>query len=183
MLAAALTLLAEGGEEAKEVVNPVIPDLPEVIWGGIAFFALLILMNWVLLPPLKQAMRKREEQLRGDEEAAERAAVEAEQVRRDYDATLAEARAEAARIVDEARQAAEAQRAEIIRAAEDEVAAQRQEALASLDAERSSALDSLRTQVAAIAVEAAGKVVQQPLDVGANQATVDAHVSSAGGAS
>ena len=129
------------------------------------------------------AMRKREEQLRGDEEAAERAAVEAEQVRRDYDATLAEARAEAARIIDEARQAAEAQRADIIRAAEDEVSAQRQEALAGLDAERSAALDSLRTQVAAIAVEAAGKVVQQPLDVGANQATVDAHVSSAGGAS
>ena len=44
-----LSALAEGGEKAKEVVNPVIPDLPEVIWGGIAFFLLLILMNWVLL--------------------------------------------------------------------------------------------------------------------------------------
>ena len=59
--------------------------------GLSAFFLLLILMNWVLLPPIKQAMRKRDEQLRGDEEAAERAVVDSEQVRRDYDATLAEA--------------------------------------------------------------------------------------------
>ena len=178
MLAAVLSILAEGGE-TKEVVNPVIPDLPEVIWGGIAFFLLLILMNWVLLPPIKQAMRKREEQLRGDDEAAERAVVDAEQIRRDYDATLAEARAEAARIIDESRQTAEAQRTEIVRAADDEVATLRQAALAELESERSAALGSMRTDVAAIAVAAAGKVVQQSLDVSANQAVVDAYVSTA----
>jgi|JI10StandDraft_1071094.scaffolds.fasta_scaffold32205_4 F-type H+-transporting ATPase subunit b len=179
MLAAVLSILAEGGEEAKEVVNPVIPDIPELIWGGIAFFLLLILMNWVLLPPIKQAMRKRDEQLRGDEEAAERAVVDSEQVRRDYDATLAEARAEAARIIDEARQGADAQRADIIRAADDEVASLRQAALAELEAERAAALGSMRTDVAAIAVAAASKVVQQNLDVSANQSVVDAFVSSA----
>src|SRR3954464_15592454 len=119
---AVLSILAEGGGEAKEVVNPVIPDTPELFWGAVAFFLLLILMNWVLLPPLKQAMRKRDEQVRADDEAAERAAVDSEQVRRDYDATLAEARAEAARIVDEARQSADEKRADIIRAADDEVA-------------------------------------------------------------
>jgi F-type H+-transporting ATPase subunit b len=126
-------------------------------------------------------MAKRDAQSRADEAPAERAAVESEQVRRDYDATLAEARAEAARIVDDARQAAEAQRAEILRAAEDEVSARRQATLAELESERSAALGSLRTQVAAIAVEAAGKVVQQQLDVNSNQAIVDSHVSSADG--
>lgn len=179
MLAAVLSILNEGAEEAKEVVNPVIPEIPELIWGAIAFFLLLILMNAVLLPPIKQAMRKREDQLRGDDEAAERAAVESEQVRRDYDATLAEARAEAARIVDEARVSADAERAEIIRAADDEVAALRQTALAELEAERSAALGSMRGDVATIAVAAASKVVQQNLDVSANQAVVDAFVSSA----
>src|SRR6478736_2787542 len=122
MLATALSILAEGAEAKPP--NPVIPTTPELVWGAIAFFGLLIIMNWVLLPPLRKAMAKRDEQIRGDQEAAERAAVEGEQVRRDYDATLAEARAEAARIVDDARQAAEAQRAEILRAAEDEVGAQ-----------------------------------------------------------
>mgnify|MGYP000910520287 CR=1 FL=1 len=176
---ALLSVIAEGGEKAKEVVNPVIPDIPELIWGGIAFFLLLILMNWVLLPPIKQAMRRREEQLRGDQEAAERALVDSENVRRDYDATLAEARAEAARIVDEARQGAETERAAILKAAEDEVATLKQTAMADLEAERSAALGSLRGDVAQIAVVAAGKVVQKPLDVSSNQSVVDAFVASA----
>ncbi|NLA35193.1 MAG: F0F1 ATP synthase subunit B [Actinobacteria bacterium] len=179
MLAVALSILSGSAEGAEEVANPVLPTVPEMIWGAIFFFSLLILMKFVLLPPLKAAMRKREERIRADEEAAERAVVESEQIRRDYDATLSEARAEAARIIDEARQAAEAQRSQIIRVAEDEVATARQSALAELDAERNAALGSLRTQVAAIAVEAAGKVIQKPLDVAANQAVVDAHVSNA----
>ena len=179
MLAVALSILAEGGEEAEKVANPVLPTTPELIWGAVFFFSLLILMKFVLLPPLRQAMRTREERVRADEEAAERAIVESEQIRRDYDATLAEARSEAARLLDDARQAAEAQRATLIRAAEDEVASTRQAALTELETERASALGSLRTQVAAIAVEAASKVVQQPLDLGANQAVVDAHVSAA----
>ena len=181
MLAAVLSILAEGGEEAKEVVNPVIPDIPELVWGAIAFFLLLILMNWVCLPPIRQAMRKRDEQLRGDDEAAERAVVEAEQVRRDYDATLAEARAEGARIVDEARQGADAQRAELIRAAEDDASTLRQAAMAELDAERVNALGQMQGDVANIAVSAASKVVQQPLDVTANRSVVEAHVSGLAG--
>lgn len=179
MLAVALSILSEAGEGAEEVANPVLPVLPEVIWGAIFIFSLLILMKFVLLPPIKAAMRKREERIRADEEAAERADHEAEQIRRDYDATLAEARAEAARIIDEARQAAEAKRAQVIRAAEEEVAAAKQAALAELDSERAAALTNLRSDVAAIAVAAAGKVIQKPLDVAANQAIVDAHVSGA----
>lgn len=176
---ALLSLIASEGGEAKEVVNPVIPDKPELVWGAIAFFLLLILMYAVCLPPIRQAMRRREDQMRNDAESAERARVEAEQVRRDYDATLAEARAEASRIVDAARQAGEARRAEIIRAAEDDVAAERQAALADLDAARTTALDGLRPQVGSIAVAAAGKVVQRDLDVVANQSVVDEHVRSA----
>ena len=159
---ALLSLIASEGGEAKEVVNPVIPDTPELVWGAIAFFLLLILMYAVCLPPIRQAMRRREDQMRNDAESAERARVEAEQVRRDYDATLAEAR-----------------RAEIIRAAKDDAAAERQAALADLDAARTTALDGLRPQVGSIAVAAAGKVVQRDLDVAANQSVVDEHVRSA----
>lgn len=180
MLATALSFLAEEAGHSEEVANPVLPVLPEVVWGAIAFFLLLILMNAVLLPPLRQAMQRRSEQLRSDEEAAEKAVVAAEQVRRDYDATLAEARAEAARIVEAARVDAEAIRAEKVRVATDEVAAERQAALAELETERANALGSMRTDIAQIAVAAASKVVGQPLDVAANQAVVDRHVTAAG---
>jgi len=161
--------------------NPVVPDVSEMVWGAIAFFVLFLLMWAVLLPPIKKAMRQREEQVRTDEEAAERAQVEAEQVRRDYDATLAEARAEASRIVDEARAAAEAARAEQIKAVEAEIAAQRQASLAEIEGLRQAAIGQLRGEVGGIAVAAASKVVQKPLDTSTNQSVVDEYVTQAGG--
>ena len=180
MLATALSVLAEGGGE-KEVINPVLPETPQLVWGAIFFFALLILMYAVCLPPIRKAMRQRDERVRGARGAAERPRQEGEQLRRDYDATLAEARAEAARIVDEARAEAEARRVELLRAAEDDVAAQRAEALASLDAERARALEGLVPQLSELAVGAASKVVQRPLDVAGNRSGVESHVSASNG--
>jgi F-type H+-transporting ATPase subunit b len=167
--------------EQKETINPVLPDTPELIWGAIAFFLLLVLMWAVLLPPIKKGMRQRDEQIKSDQESAERATIEAEQVRRDYDATLAEAHRDAARIMEEAREAGEARRAEIIGAVEAELGELRQAALAEIETGRQEALVQLRSVVGDLAVSAASKVVQKPLDLGANQATVDAHVNQAGG--
>lgn len=176
MLATALSVLAEGGGTG-EVINPVLPENPELFWGAVFFFALLILMNAVCLPPVRKAMRQREEQVRSDQEAAERARQECEQLRRDYDATLAEARAEAARIVEEARSEADARRTELLRAAEDDVAGQRAEALASLEVERARALEGLVPQLSELAVGAASKVVGQQLDVASNRSVVESHVT------
>ena len=44
-------------------LNPVIPTTPEMVWGAISFFVLLIMMWAVCLPPIKKVMRQREEQL------------------------------------------------------------------------------------------------------------------------
>ena len=63
MLATILSLAAEGGEEAAETVNPVLPTGPELFWGALFFAALWILMRYVLLPPVravKTAGRKKE---------------------------------------------------------------------------------------------------------------------------
>ena len=174
---ATLSVLAQEAEEAHETVNPVLPEMSELLWGLIFFLLLLVFMWVVCLPPIKKAMRQRDEQVQADREAAERARTEAEQVRRDYDATLTEARAEATRIVEEARQAADARRAEVIGAIDTEVAAARQAAMAEIEIQRSAALASLTGEVAGIATTAASKVVQRPLDAGAQRAVVDEYVN------
>src|SRR4051794_35698126 len=113
-----LATLSAVAQEADKTVNPVLPTGAELLWGGV-FFALLLILMWaVCLPPIKKAMRRRDDQMQADREAAEKARVEAEQVRRDYEVTLTEARVEAQRIVAEAHQAADARRTEIIGAAE-----------------------------------------------------------------
>ncbi len=176
-----LSVLAAEVAETAEVVNPVVPDeVGEIFWGAVGFFSLWILMRYVCLPPLMKAREQRAQQVLADQEAAAAAETQAEQVRRDYDATLGEARAEANRIVEEARLAAEARRAEAVRAVEAEIAEQRQAAMSELDAARAEALAQVRGEVAALAVSAASKVVQSDLDVAAHQATVDEFVNQSG---
>jgi F-type H+-transporting ATPase subunit b len=179
---AQLSVLAAEVAEKTEVVNPVVPDeLGEIFWGAVSFFSLWILMRYVCLPPLMKVRQQRAQQVLADQEAAATAETQAEQVRRDYDATLAEARAEANRIVEEARVAAEQRRSEEVRAVETEIADQRQASMTELDAARAEALGQLKGEVAQLAVSAASKVVQSDLDVAGNQATIDEYVNQAGG--
>ncbi len=97
-----------GRAEDPTSINPVVPDeLGEIFWGAVAFFALWILMRYWLLPPLMRIREQRRAKEIADLEAAEAAKVQAEQVRRDYDATLAEARAERGGVLEAARAAAE----------------------------------------------------------------------------
>jgi F-type H+-transporting ATPase subunit b len=177
MLATLTALAAEAAE--KKTVNPVLPTSNELVYGAIFFFLLLVFMWAVCLPPIRKAMRQRDEQIQADQEAGERALAEAEQVRRDYDATLAEARAEAHRIVEEAREAADARRAEILGAVETEIADARQAAMAEIEAQRAAALAELTGEVAGIATQAASQVVQRQLDPGAQRSVVDAYVNQA----
>lgn len=176
-----LSVLASEVAEKTAAVNPVVPDeIGEIFWGAVSFFSLWILMRYVCLPPLMKAREQRAQQVLADQEAAAAAETQAEQVRRDYDATIAEARAEANRIVEQARLAAEERRSQAVRAVETEIADQRQAAMAELDAARAEALGQVRGEVAELAVSAASKVVQTDLDVAAHQSTVDEYVNRAG---
>jgi F-type H+-transporting ATPase subunit b len=175
-------LAVQAAEKAAEAAtNPVIPALHEMFWGAISFFALWILMRYVCLPPLMRVRAQRDLQVQADREAAAAAEEQAEQVRRDYDATLGEARTEAVRIIEEARAAAEHERGQVVQAAESEVAVERQAAMAELETARAAALEQIKGDVADLAVSAASKVVQSDLDLAANRATVDDYVNRSGG--
>jgi len=178
MLAHLSVLAAEGGTK----INPVVPDtIGEIVWGAVFFFGLWILMRYVCLPPLLRIRAQREQQVQSDNEAASAAESQAEQVRRDYEATLGEARAEATRIIEEARAGAEHTRGEKVSAVETELATDRQSAMAELETARTAALGELKGDVTDLAVSAASKVVQAPLDPAAHRATVDEYVNRSGG--
>ena len=74
-------------------------------------FAVLFFLLWKFgFPAVKQAMTTRTERIREDLDAAEKAKTDAESVKDEYERQLAEARSEAARIMEEARQDADAYR-------------------------------------------------------------------------
>src|SRR6202040_2696983 len=94
----------------------------ELVWGSISFVILLGLFFKFGYPAVVKTMKARENRIKDDLEQAEGAKGEAETVLSEYRAQLAAARAEAGRIIDEARQAADQVRRDLIARAEADAA-------------------------------------------------------------
>jgi F-type H+-transporting ATPase subunit b len=150
--------------ECQEAPNPILPEPVEIMWGTASFAVLLALMWTKGLPAIRKGMEGRTERIRSDLDRAETAKVEAEAVLVDYQAKLADARTEAARIIEEARQAADALKKDLAARAETDIAELRRRAAADVESARTQAVADLRSEVAALALDAAEMVVQKSLD-------------------
>lgn len=178
VLLANIVLAVEEGHEEAEAPNPIIPEWNEVIWGSAAFVILFIIMAKYAYPAIKGAMEARTAKIQGDIDAAETAKAEAESLRSEYDAKLAEARAEAAQIIEAARAEAEEVRQERLAAIEPELAERRAQADADIEAAKARAMTDVRAQVTSLAVGAAEQVVQRSLDESAYSDLIDSYIDS-----
>lgn len=165
----------EGSETGEEEAppNPVLPEPNHIIWALVSFLVLWALMQFVLLPPLLKSREERQQKIRADREAADKARQALVDVQADYDASLAEARAEADGIVDAARNEAGEYRSNVLAEAQNEVAAEKSEVAGGLDESRNTALTSMRGDVGDIAVAAASAVLGKDLDRSAQQSAID----------
>ncbi|MYJ14937.1 MAG: F0F1 ATP synthase subunit B [Acidimicrobiia bacterium] len=167
-------------EGCLESPNPILPETTEIIWGGIAFVVLLGLMQWKLFPAVKRSMDRRAEKIRGDLDAAETARTEALEVKASYEAELADARAEAGRIIDAARADAEGVRADLIARAEAEAAELRQRSDLDVEAAKRQALSDLQSEVSAIVIGAAETVIGRNLDHDTQVQLIESYIDDVG---
>ena len=167
-------------ESCLEAPNPIIPEVTEIIWGGIAFVVLLALMQWKLFPAVKRGMDRRAEKIRADLDAAETARTEALEVKAGYEAELADARAEAGRIIDAARSDAEQVRADLIARAEAEAAELRQRADQDVEAAKRQALSDMQSEVSAIVIGAAETVIGRNLDHDTQVELIESYIDDVG---
>lgn len=89
---------------AEEMENPLIPPIPELVIGLIAFVIVFGFLAKKLLPNINKVLEERREAIEGGIEKAEAAQTEAQSVLEQYKAQLAEARHEAARLRQEAQE-------------------------------------------------------------------------------
>jgi len=123
----------------------------------------LVLKRFVYKPILGMLEKRRQAIAQGLEDA--RIAAEARaNAEKEAEKIIAEAQAKAAQIVREASERAESVAREIKAAAEAEAAKAREQALAEVEAERNRMLGVLRSQVAALAIAAAQKLVGEALN-------------------
>ena len=168
-------------EGCVEAPSPIIPELDEIIWGGLAFLILFVFMWWKGFPAVKRAMDARSEKISADLDAADAAKADAMRTKSEYEAQLAEAKAAGAAIIDEARVHADRLGQDLQARAEAEIADQRARAAADIEASRRQAINDLRAEVAAIAVSAAERVVNASLDAEVHSALIDGYIDEVAG--
>lgn len=160
MLHALLSAATEGGEETP---NPVLPESYDLIWSAVCFVIILVFFWRYVLPRMQKLLDERAEAIEGNIAKADEAQRKAEAALEEYTAQLADARAEAGRIRETAREDGKKIVAEAKEQAVSEAARVTASAQAQIEAERQSALVSLRSEVGTIAIDLASGVVGESL--------------------
>jgi len=149
---------------AEEAPNPVFPHPAEIIVGLIAFGILLFVVWKFVVPRFEALYAERTAKIEGGIEKAEKAQAEAERALVKYQDQLAEARAESARIRDDARLEAEQIKAELHEQAQEEAARIVAQGRAQLEAQRAQIVAELRADLGRHSVELASRIVGESLE-------------------
>jgi F-type H+-transporting ATPase subunit b len=158
-----LSTLLAAEPETTEVINPLIPASYDIIWSAVCFAIILAFFIWKFLPAIKKTLDERAEAIEGGIKKAEIAQAEAAAALAEYKDKLAEGRAEAAKIRDQARQDATAIGNEVREQAAADAARILANAQSAIEAERQSAIVSLRAEVGSLAIDLASGVIGQSL--------------------
>jgi F-type H+-transporting ATPase subunit b len=158
--------------EEVEQKNPLIPEIYDIIWSIVPFVIILFLFWKIVLPAMRKTLDARAELIEGGIKKAENAQAEADAALEEYKKQLAEARAEAARIREQARIDGTAIITELKEQATVEAARVTASAKAQIEAERQSAILSLRSEVGSLAIDLASGVIGESLSDDAKASAV-----------
>jgi len=156
-------MLAELIIAAEETPNPLLPAWYDIVYSLIPFILVLVLFWRVVLPRMQKTLDERAAKIEGGIAQAESAQAEAKAALEKYNALLAEGRAEAAKIREQARAEGGAILAEFKESAQAEAARITATAQLQIEAERQAALVSLRAEVGSLALDLASGVIGESL--------------------
>lgn len=171
-----LLFSAEGGD----LPAPFSPTAGLFIWTIIVFIPFLIILAKYVFPMIVKATADREAAINKQLADAERMHSEAKAALTEQQQLLAGARGEAQALMAEARGAAERERAAAVEKTKAEQVEMLDRAKREIVAERERAVAELRRETVDLAIAAAGKVVGQRLDAGADRKLVEDYLAQIG---
>ncbi len=152
--------------------NPLAPHLVEIILSLVVFGLLFLAVKKWVVPSFETTFADRTAAIEGGLKAAETKQAEADAKLAELEKQLGDARHEAARIREEAREQGAASVAEMREQAQTEAARIVEHAHTQIEAERQQAVTSLRAEVGSLATALAGRIVGESLDDEARQSRV-----------
>lgn len=130
-----------------------------IFWEVVTFVLLLALLYWFVYPPIRDQIQKRQSEIEGAIDEAEKTRKEARELLAEYRKQLDEARGEARQILDESRKQGESQRDRIRKEAQQEGDRIIERAREEIGRERDTTLREVRSEVADMVIEASERVL------------------------
>ena len=177
-LAAPSLALAE--ENSDLGIGILIPNMSEFIPALIAFLVIWVVLAKFAWPMIVGMLDKRQETIKNNLYEAEAAKIEAQRSLEEYKKQLAEARREAAGIVDEARRAGEQVKADITAQAQAQADEMIAKAKKSIEKEKQAAIADLQSSVADLSVAVAGRFIGEGLSDADQRKLIEKYVAEAG---
>jgi len=145
-----------------------------IVWTIITFVIVLAILRATAWKPLLGALTAREEKIRSSLKDAQDAQEQARALLEENRRQLALAEEQSQRIIREGRDMGERLKAEILEKANTSARSAVEQAREEIQREKESALTQLRSEVADLAIQAAGKILDANLDTAKQRALVDA---------
>jgi F-type H+-transporting ATPase subunit b len=171
---------ASGGAApgAGEQIPPT--DYGLQIWTLVAFVVLLALLVKFAFKPIAVALDRRGAAIKASLDEAEKQRAEAKKLMEDYQQQVAQARAEAGKIIDEARVLSEKVRKDLVDKANAEAGALIQRAQEEIGRQKEKGVQELKDTVASLSVQIASRVIEKEVNETTHRQLVDKLITDLG---
>jgi F-type H+-transporting ATPase subunit b len=147
----------------------------------VAFLILYLLLKKYAFGPLFSIMEQRQKLIQDQIGGAEKSRQEAERLLAEQQQAIQNAKKDAHDILEQARQTSTKQADELIAAAKAEASRIKDDALRDIEAEKNKAVAALRSQVSAMSVLIASKIIEKQVDEQSQKELIDQYLKEVGG--
>jgi len=137
------------------------------------FLLLVAVVSWFGYKPIMKIMEERQNKIATDLQNAENTKAEAQNVKKEYERQLAEARSEAQAIIDKANKTAKEAYDQMLAQAREEQENIFRTAKEQIEREKANALLEVRNEVVSLSMQLASKVVEKKMDAEADQKLIN----------
>jgi F-type H+-transporting ATPase subunit b len=148
-----------------------------MVWTVVTFVVLVLVLSKFAWKPLLKSLKDREDTIRQALDSAEKARAESAQLLKRNEENLAKAEEEYRKILREGKALAEKLKEEIVAKAHQQAQRELQQAKEEIHRDIDAAKQQLRGEVADLAIQAAGKILDETMDTQKHKKIVDKFLS------
>ncbi len=173
-----LTLISESAAQTNLALVTIDPGT--IVFTLINTLIIFILFRIFLFKPVCKILDKRKEMAAAEIAEAQRAKESAEKTEQEYLERLANAKAEAAEIMEQATARAQKREEEIVNEANQKAAEIKAKAEESIERDKQRAVNEIKDEISDIVIMAASKVVEKEISAKDNEAIIAGFLDSVG---